>query len=176
MGRLAVSTAQKGDSMALGRHVERVLPYMGKLLQEFMNANGPGNRGFTFFEGEDAASLIARDDLAMWLWTDGGRAVAYGHLQTYPHNPRKQHVARLGVCVDAEHRGNGLGTEVVSHLLLMADDAELTKVVATVFEDNAPMVRIYLDKAGFHEEGVFVREELWPDEEYRNVLSLARWL
>jgi RimJ/RimL family protein N-acetyltransferase len=149
---------------------------MAKVLQEFIDANGKGNRGFTFFEGETAASLLARDDLAMWLWTDYGRPVAYGHLQAYPHNPRKAHVGRFGVCVDRENQGNGLGTEVVAYLLQMADQAGLTKVVATVYEDNAPMLRIYLDKAGFHEEGAFVHEELWLDDEYRNVLSLARWL
>ena len=160
----------------LGQHIERVTPYMGKLLQEFMDANGPGNRGFTFFEGEDAASLLARDDLAMWLWTDYGRPVAYGHLQTFPHNPRKAHVCRFGVCVDAAHRGNGLGTEVVEHLLQMAGDAGLTKAVATVYGDNQPMLHVYWEKHGFVTEGRYEREELADDGTYREVYSLARFL
>lgn len=157
---------------SLGIHIERVAPYLGKLLQQFIDANADSPT-FTFFVGDTAERLIARDDLAMWLWTLYGSPIAYGHLQTFPGNEHKQHVGRFGVCVDKASRNKGLGTAVVAHLLQEAATAGLVKIVATVYEDNPAMLAIYLGKYGFVQEGGFVDEERWDDES-RDILSLAK--
>jgi len=157
-----------------GRNVTRVTGYMGKLLDRFIQDNR-NSRGFTFFEGETAASLLDRDDLDMWLWTEYGAPTAYGHIQRFPHNSRKQGVCRFGVCVDKDERGKGIGTGVVSFLMQQAEMMGMRKIVATVYEDNGPMMHIYTQRHGFREEGCFVGEEDWGGE-LRNVLSLARWL
>jgi len=156
----------------LGVHIERVTPYMEKLLTQFIEDNSASTT-FTFFTDKTANELIARDDLAMWLWTLYGAPMAYGHIQTFPDNPHKQHVGRLGVCVDRDYRRNGLGTAIVAHLLQEAKTAGLAKVVATVYDDNPAMLAIYLDKYDFVQEGRFVDEEHWGGKA-RDILSLAK--
>jgi RimJ/RimL family protein N-acetyltransferase len=173
-------------SLRDGRCVERLTPYMAKILAMFMEDNRD-SRGFTYFLGRNAEDMARDEHLLAWLWTEYGRAIAYGHIELSA-NPRKSDVCRFGVCVDKDYQGHGLGTAVVELLLAQArllriaveppgqltQVQRLRKVVATVYADNAAMLRIY-DKVGFEEEGCFRREECW-DGSYRDIVSLAKFL
>ena len=155
-----------------GRCIEALTPYMAKILAMFMEDNG-ASRGFTYFVGRNAEDIARDKHLVAWLWTEYGRAIAYGHIELSV-NPRKADVCRFGVCVDKEYQGHGLGTQIVEHLLFQAHLRHMRKIVATVYSDNVPMLRIYA-KLGFQTEGHFVAEEVW-DGRPRDVLSLAKFL
>jgi RimJ/RimL family protein N-acetyltransferase len=156
-----------------GYRVSLVTPYTDKLLAAFMERNSDAPT-FTFFQGKSAEELARDAHLAMWLWLYYGDPQAYGHLEFSPRLG-KAHVCRFGVCVDRDARGQGLGTQVVARLLEEAQARGKTKVNASVYADNAPMLRIYLDKYGFVQEGRFVDEERL-DGASRDVLSLAKFL
>ena len=161
-------------SKTLGLSVAPVDQYMAKLLAQFIEEAEP-EPGFTYFRDKTAVELVHNPELHMWLWTEYGRPVGYGHLETFA-NPCKAHVCRLGVCVAAAYRGRGLGTEIVAHLLEHAKELSKTKAVATVYGDNQPMLHVYWNKHGFVTEGRYEREELADDGTYREVYSLARFL
>jgi len=156
-----------------GLGVAPVTPYIAKLLGEFMG-RFVGDRGFTFFEGKDPEQLAGDKQVKIWLWSQYGDPVAYGHIEL-PSNPRKSHVCRFGVAVDPAARGRGLGTRVVERLLQEAKTLGFSKVNATVYADNAAMLAIYLNKYGFTIEGTYRDEERW-DGESRDVMSLAKVL
>jgi len=150
-----------------------VTPYTEKLLDAFMARNSD-DPGFTFFVGKRAEDLARDPNLAIWLCLYYGEPQAYGHIELYA-KPEKAHVCRFGVCVDRDYRGSGLGTQMVAHLLAQARERNKTKVNASVYADNAPMLRIYIEKYGFHEEGRFVDEERLNGAS-RDVVSVARFL
>ncbi|HUV67122.1 MAG TPA: GNAT family protein [Sedimentisphaerales bacterium] len=133
-----------------------------------------GNRQFTYFENRTGPQIALDKWLRSWLWTDYGRAAAYGHIELY-ESDRKRHVCRFGVCVGPDYRGQGYGTKIVAKLLEEAKVLGLHKTNASVYGDNAPMLHIYKDTYGFTEEGRYVEEERW-DGESRDMVSLAKFL
>ena len=155
-----------------GRTIEACTSDMTPVLAAFMAAN-QATPGFTFFEGKNADDLAGNVLVAIWLWMEGREAIAYGHIESSA-SARKSGVVRLGVCVDSEHQGQGLGSDVVAFLIAQARAQGQRKIVATVYADNAAALRIYA-KHGFREEGRYIAEE-YVDGCYRDVVSLAKFL
>ena len=172
--RLAPLSPQGVSMKTRGRNVAPVDQYLVKLLEQFIAESHP-EPGFTFFRGKMAPALVHDPQLHMWLWTEYGRPIGYGHIATYADR-RKAHVCRLGVCVDGAYRGQGLGTEIVGYLIERARGMSRSKLVATVYGDNQPMLHIYWDKHGFITEGRYQQEERADDGTMREVYSLARFL
>jgi diamine N-acetyltransferase len=82
---------------------------------------------------------------------------------------------RLGITVDGEHQGRGLGTEAVDLLVAYAfRDLGLRKVWLDVLANNPQAIRSY-EKSGFVEEGR-MRAHYWHEGEHRDavVMSLLR--
>jgi diamine N-acetyltransferase len=82
---------------------------------------------------------------------------------------------RLGITVDGEHQGRGLGTEAVDVLVAYAfRDLGLRKVWLDVLANNPQAIRSY-EKSGFVEEGR-MRAHYWHEGEHRDavVMSLLR--
>jgi RimJ/RimL family protein N-acetyltransferase len=68
-----------------------------------------------------------------------GRIVAFGNL-AWPTG--FQQVAELGLLVQDDLQGRGMGSELAKRLLIGAIDAELPEVEAYVQPDNLPMLRL----------------------------------
>lgn len=67
---------------------------------------------------------------------------------------RRSHAGTLGMGVDDERTGQGIGAALLGALLEVADDWwGLRRVELTVYSDNAPAVRLY-ERLGFEREGV----------------------
>ncbi len=85
--------------------------------------------------------------------------------------PVFEHAGLLGMGVAAEHRGRGIGRELLRATLENAREMGLTRVELTVREPNARARELY-EKAGFAVEGL-KRNAVRVDDRYENLLCMA---
>ncbi len=85
--------------------------------------------------------------------------------------PVFEHAGLLGMGVVAEHRGRGIGRELLRAALENAREMGLTRVELTVREGNAAARALY-EKAGFAVEGL-KRNAVRVDGRYENLVCMA---
>lgn len=123
------------------------------------------------------------DDVAEWF--DGihpivvaerdREVVAFADTSSYrPARACYASVAEFDVYVDRDHRGQGVGREVMEALIREAEAAGLTKLLSRVFVDNAAS-RGLLRSVGFSEVGVY-RRHAKLDGRWRDVVIVERLL
>lgn len=102
----------------------------------------------------------------------GGRPV--GSIGLFiERNPRRKHVANIGMGVHDEFAGRGIGESLLLAALDLADNwFNVQRIELTVFVDNDRAIRLY-ERTGFKAEG---RHEAYAfrDGEMVDVLSMAR--
>jgi putative acetyltransferase len=111
---------------------------------------------------------------------DGKRLVADLHGQVIGDiginpapNPRRRHVASIGMGVHDDFVGRGIGSALIKAALDVADNwLGLRRVELTVFTDNDSAIRLY-EKHGFATEGLF-KEFAFRDGRYVDAYSMAR--
>jgi ribosomal protein S18 acetylase RimI-like enzyme len=109
----------------------------------------PGERGVAE-ESLLLAGILGEGGLSLTLEVDG--AVA-GHLVCQRRSGNAEaHVAELALVVDAPHRSQGLGAELIAAAIAWARTAGVAKLVLSVLPDNARALAAYR-RAGFVEEG-----------------------
>ncbi|KVC26161.1 GNAT family N-acetyltransferase [Burkholderia pseudomultivorans] len=112
---------------------------------------------------EQGVSLVAEID-----------GVVVGHLALHAEsNPRRRHVAGLGMMVDASHHGRGIGSRLLAAAIDLAENwLNVTRVELTVFVDNRAAIALY-EKHGFRIEGESPEYAL-RDGAYASVHHMAR--
>lgn len=77
-----------------------------------------------------------------------------GNLGLHPAvNPRRSHVAGIGMAVRDDHQGKGVGTALLKAAIDLADNwLNLLRLELTVFTDNEAAQRLYRSR-GFVTEG-----------------------
>jgi putative acetyltransferase len=101
------------------------------------------------------------------------RVVGSLSLHTFPHNPRRKHVAQLGMMVRDDWQGKGIGTALMQAAVELADRwLNLTRIELEVYTDNAPALRLY-KKFGFEIEGTLKRHA-FRDGAYVDSYFMAR--
>ncbi len=81
-----------------------------------------------------------------------GKLVGYGNL----HLSRLQwtrHIGEIRVLVQPQHRGLGLGEYLVNDLMKLAEENDLSRVVAHIGSEQ-PRVRAMFERLGFHAEAL----------------------
>lgn len=68
----------------------------------------------------------------------------------------EDHIGRLGMGVMRQHRGRGLGSELLDAALSKAWEIGLSRIELSVYADNAAAIHLY-KKAGFNLEGLHKR-------------------
>lgn len=87
--------------------------------------------------------------------------------------PRRRHVASLGMAVRDDWQGRGVGTKLLAAALDLADNwVQVTRVELDVYPDNEPAVRLYT-ALGFEVEGT-ARKAVFRNGEYVDLLFMAR--
>ena len=84
------------------------------------------------------------------------------------------HVARLGMGVRSEWRGQGIGRRLLNSCLALAKNAGIEKVELEVFSDNIAAVRLY-ESFGFSREGLKARGRKLNDQ-YQDLVLMAHWI
>lgn len=88
-------------------------------------------------------------------------------------NPRRKHVACIGMGVRDDWAGKGVGSALLGAALVMADNwLNLQRVELTVYTDNQGALALYR-KFGFVEEGL-ARGYAFRQGEYVDALYMAR--
>lgn len=85
------------------------------------------------------------------LALDGGRIVGHGDIYR-GSLAANQHTAMLGIAVQQEYWGRGIGTALLEHLLQWARHHQVQKVKLNVFAHNERALALYR-RFGFVEEG-----------------------
>lgn len=88
-------------------------------------------------------------------------------------NPRRRHVASIGMGVRDDWTGKGVGSALLGAVLEMADDwLNLRRIELTVYGDNQGALALYR-KFGFEQEGL-ARGYAFRRGEYVDALYMAR--
>ena len=88
-------------------------------------------------------------------------------------NPRRKHVANMGMVVDEECRGNGIGSALVEAMLEMCEKwLSVSRIELEVYTDNLPAIGLY-KKYGFCVEGT-AREYAFRNGEFADVHLMAK--
>jgi RimJ/RimL family protein N-acetyltransferase len=90
-------------------------------------------------------------DAAVFVADDDGEIVGRLSLARDPH-PASRHVADVGLMVAAEHRGRGIGRQLLEAAVEWSRMSEIRKLELHVFPHNAPALGLY-ESFGFEREG-----------------------
>ncbi len=119
------------------------------------------------FLGSDSSS-------ALWLVAEiDGSLVAAADIQRGQFK-KNAHTASLGMSVEKQFRGAGLGTAILKVLLDWARENQVRKVKLGVFSTNERAIRLY-QRFGFSEEGR-LRNDIILDGKPADLIQMALWL
>lgn len=112
------------------------------------------------------------DDHQFVAVTEDGHVVGLAGLMLFS-NPRKRHMASLGIYVHTDYQNQGAGTALVKALLELADNwLMLVRVELDVYTDNAKAIHLY-EKLGFEREGV-LRKAAIRNGRYADLMMMSR--
>ena len=103
----------------------------------------------------------------------GDRVVGWCNIGV-SKKPVYAHCGGLGMGVVSEHRGRGVGTELMHHALCHAKDMGLERIELSVYESNAAAIHFY-ERFGFRVEGKKIRAAK-IDDRYENLIIMALFL
>ncbi|MGF6173035.1 GNAT family N-acetyltransferase [Ensifer sp. 4252] len=111
---------------------------------------------------EDNTVIVAERD---------GRIIGMAGL--HRNKGRRRHSAVLGISVDDDHRGEGIGKVLLTELIDAADNwLGISRIELTVFTDNEAAIALYR-KTGFEPEGTH-RAYALRNGVLADVLAMAR--
>ncbi len=88
-------------------------------------------------------------------------------------NPRRKHVAEIGMAVHDDFHGQGVGSALMAAIVDMADNwLNIDRIELSVFTDNAAGIALY-KKFGFEIEGT-LRSYAFRNGSYADVYAMAR--
>ncbi|MDP2183227.1 MAG: GNAT family N-acetyltransferase, partial [Actinomycetota bacterium] len=88
--------------------------------------------------------------------------------------PQEAHVGSLGISVERDHRGCGIGTRLIERLFEWAPQHGVRRIEVEAFANNPDAIRLY-QRLGFEREGVR-RDAVTVDGEYVDAVLLAKLL
>jgi L-phenylalanine/L-methionine N-acetyltransferase len=101
------------------------------------------------------------------------RVVGMLGVHTFPNRPRRRHVGAIGICVQNEWQGKGIGKALMRAGLELADNwLNLTRLELEVYTDNESAIRLY-ERFGFEREGT-LRQHAFRDGRYVDSYMMAR--
>ena len=122
-------------------------------------------------EAERAARWGTNDSQRMLVAVVDDIVAGSGGLTLYSR--RRAHAGSIGMGVDQEFQGRGVGTALLSALIDLADNwYNLRRLELEVYIDNEPAVRLY-KRHGFVIEGTH-RAYAWRDGDWADAYTMAR--
>jgi RimJ/RimL family protein N-acetyltransferase len=98
-----------------------------------------------------------------------------GHLNvSREESPATRHVASLGMSVAPDHRGQGVGTELMNECIRWARAVGVEKLALSVYPDNDRALALYR-RFGFQEEGRLTGHSK-KSIGYRDEIVMGLWL
>jgi putative acetyltransferase len=103
----------------------------------------------------------------------GDRIVGTLHIAR-EDGPATEHIASIGMSVDREWRGRGVGSAMLAEAFRWARWARVEKLGLTVYPHNQPAINLY-KKFGFTEEGRLTGHSK-KSYGYEDEIVMGRWL
>ena len=101
------------------------------------------------------------------------RVIGMITVETFPNKPRRRHVGRIGISVDDEWQGKGVGSAMMAAAVDLADNwLNLTRLELEVYADNEAGIRLY-ERFGFVLEGT-MRQHAFRDGVYVDSIMMGR--
>ena len=118
-----------------------------------------------------AADMFSPDQHRLVAEIDGQVVGSIG-LTVNPR-PRRRHTADLGMAVDQDHQGRGIGTALLAAVIDLADQwLNVHRIELTVMATNLSAIRLY-ERFGFVVEGR-LRDFSFTAGAYADALAMAR--
>ncbi|MHB9004318.1 MAG: GNAT family N-acetyltransferase [Coriobacteriia bacterium] len=122
---------------------------------------------------DEERSFIASYDASnstLVLAESDGRTVALAGLLGKSLE-QESHVGVIGVSVDRDYRGQGIGTQLLEHLIAWAPAHGISRIEIEAFANNPGAIALY-ERLGFEREGVR-KAAVVVDEKYVDIIGLA---
>lgn len=100
--------------------------------------------------------------------------VGYSYLRFFPEKPQKKGTASLGLVVQDDFQGMGIGSKLMMAMIEYAKDKKMIKIWLSTYADNK-MTRHFYKPFGFLREGIFMFDEYFGKKP-RHVISMAKFL
>lgn len=114
--------------------------------------------------------IRAEESLVLVAEADGGELVG-NVLVSVDRGRATEHIGVLSICIAAEWRDVGIGTELVAGAQSWARERGLRKLSLGVFPDNERAIVVY-ERRGFVREGLR-RQQYRSNDEYRDEVLMA---
>jgi len=174
---LAEYKGKSGKELSLQRpslsRVRELLEFTNRLIEEdtFLNLTG---KPISFVSErrwlEDRLKEIARgDNFFAWAFYENQMV---GSVSVIRVKTRSPHVGEIGLMVDKDFRGEGLGQFLLEFILKVAKKMKMQIVTLEVFADNVAALALY-NKFGFKEYGRLPRG-LLRQGKYSDQIELYR--
>jgi putative acetyltransferase len=161
---IEIRHAEPGDYMAVYRIYTQPRVVAGTLQLPFISAEK--RRRQLAEPGDGRYPLVALVN---------GEVVGHLNLQTFPHSPRRKHVATFGMGVHDAWQGKGVGSALVAAAIDFAGRwLNISRMELSVYVDNEPAVHLY-KKFGYEIEGRR-RNYAFRGGEYADVYDMAKLL
>ena len=167
--QVAVRAAVPDDAQAM-------LDYMRGSIDEVTQFIMTTPEEFTYTLTQERAMIAGVDPAAGELWLmafDGERVVGSLNCHTLKRK-RRAHVGQLGMTLEADYRGQGLGTAMLGALVDWAErHPVLEMLLLSVYADNARAISLYR-RCGFVEAGRVPQETKFGPDDYRDEVTMWR--
>ena len=166
--KVIIRQAQPSDA-------EQIIKYMQRLSEEPISniVISPGEFTHTIAEEERVLSEFASSKTSIFLVAEAERNIV-GILNCRGRSDRKaiHHVVSLGMSVDQDWRGQGIGSQLIENTIDWAKGTGFIKrITLLVFERNEVAIRLY-QKFGFEIEGKH-HKAIYRDGIYLDNLTMA---
>ena len=162
---------------AIAADAEQVIAHVKRLALEpdRMILHAPGEFQVTVEQERALSTEYAASDNSTYLVAEvEGYVVGILSCQGSKRQAN-HHTASLGISVERERRGCGVGTALMETLVTWAHTTSvIQRLELSVFAHNAPAIRLY-QKFGFVEEGRH-HKAYWRDGHFIDSLTVARLL
>ena len=102
-----------------------------------------------------------------------GRLIGFAALSPVSRRAVYRGVAEVMVYVAADHRGQGVGGQLLSELVRLSEDAGFWTLQASIFPENAASIRAH-ESAGFRVVGTRERIARFHDGRWRDTVLMER--
>ena len=92
----------------------------------------------------------------LWVVKDTNEIIGWVSFQDFYGRPAYDGTAEISIYLAPEHRGKGLGKQILSHSISECGKLGINTLLGYIFAHNEPSLKLFLN-AGFEEWGHFPR-------------------
>ncbi len=100
----------------------------------------------------------------MWVYESNGNVIAWLGFKSFYGRPAYSQTVELSIYIDENHRGEGLGTDLLLHAIHHCKEINVHTLLAFVFGNNLASIHFF-KKHGFVEYGLLPAVAIMDNQE-----------